>query len=466
MDKTPDTKLRRAYDLYRIGQTIARDNKAEAQRKILDHIVSGFEASSSCIALIEKDKDCLNIVMAVGHPANFIGGTVKLGEGIMGWVGKQGKPLLLNGDVVNDTRFSNLVQKSKRPRSAMCWPLKVEDKVIGVLSINRDADMSSFTEEDLEQGGIMINIISLVIDNTRLHVERQSQMEALKAANARLENINKKLQDAQQQVLQADKMASIGQLAAGVAHEINNPVGYINSNVGTLKRYVSDLFRVLDTYEELAPELCSASGWERIRALKDEVSLDYLRKDVHDLMNETQEGVTRVKQIVQDLKDFAHVDEAEWQWADLHKGIDSTLNIVQNELKYKAGVVKEYGDLPPVECIASQLNQVFMNILVNAAHAIEDHGTITIRTGTEGKDWVCVAISDTGKGIAPEHRDRIFDPLFTTKPVGEGTGLGLSLSYSIVSKHGGHIEVDSQVGQGTSFTVWLPVQQAQAMAQG
>lgn len=200
MDKRQDTKLHRAYDLYRIGQTIARENKTEVQRKILDCIVSGFDASSSCVALFEKNEDSLRIVMGVGHPANFVGRAVKLGEGIMGWVAKEGRPVLLNGDVVNDRRFNNLVQKSKRPRSAMCWPLRVEDSVIGVLSINRDAGMPPFTEEDLEQGGIMINIISLVIDNTRLHVERQSRMEALKAANARLERTNKKLQDAQQQV--------------------------------------------------------------------------------------------------------------------------------------------------------------------------------------------------------------------------------------------------------------------------
>lgn len=465
MDRTPDTELHRAYDLYRVGQAIARQDKGEVQRKILEHIVSQFGASSSCIALIEKDKHHLHIVMGVGHPANFIGSTVKLGEGIMGWVAQQGSPLLLNGDVVNDIRFGNLVEKSRRPRSAMCWPLKVDDNVIGVLSINRDTDMSPFTEQDLEQGGMMINIISVVIDNIRLHAERQSQMEALKTANTHLEKINQKLQDVQQQVLHADKMASIGQLAAGVAHEINNPVGYINSNVGTLRKYVLDLFRLLGAYEQIESEI-SGPLLDGIRALKQELELNYLKEDTHDLIKETQEGITRVKQIVQDLKDFSHVGEAEWQWADLHTGIDSTLNIVHNELKYKADVIKEYGDLPAVECIASQLNQVFMNILVNAAHAIEDHGTITIRTGTDGKGWVYVALTDTGKGIALEHKERIFDPLFTTKAVGEGTGLGLSLSYSIVNKHGGHIEIDSQVGQGSTFTVWLPIQQAEAMAEG
>jgi len=465
MDKKQSAQLYRAYDLYRIGQTIAEGNKTEVRRKILDHVVSVFEASSSCVALIEKDKDCLTIIMGVGYPANFIGSSVKLGEGIMGWVAREGRPLLLNGNVVNDARFNNLIKKSERPRSAMCWPLIVDSSVIGVLSINRDADLPPFTADDLDQGEIMINIISLVIANTRLQIERQNQLQALKAEKEEQQALIKKLQDAQQQVMQADKMASIGQLAAGVAHEINNPVGYINSNVGALRKYMDDLFRVLNAYEEIEDEIDSASTKERIQALKHEVDLGYIREDVKSLIDETQEGVTRVKQIVQDLKDFSHVDEAEWQWSDLHKGIDSTLNIVHNEIKYKAEVIKDYSDLPAVECIASQLNQVFMNLLVNAAQAIEEQGTITIRTRTKDQDWVCVSISDTGKGIAPEHRKRIFEPLFTTKPVGKGTGLGLSLSYGIVQKHDGHIEVDTELGKGTTFHIWLPVRQAQAMAE-
>ncbi|HEC18515.1 MAG TPA: PAS domain S-box protein [Gammaproteobacteria bacterium] len=273
-----------------------------------------------------------------------------------------------------------------------------------------------------------------------------------------------KLQAAQDQLLQSEKMASIGQLAAGVAHEINNPVGYIYSNLNTLQSHTGKLIEMLNLYEvsEPSPPLDSTTR-DSITAKKEELDLDYLKEDVLDLVRESQEGIDRVKQIVQDLKDFSHVDQAEWQWADLHRGLDSTLNIVNNELKYKAEVVKEYGELPLVECLASQLNQVFMNLLVNAAHAIEQRGTITVRTGTEG-EWVWVEISDTGKGIEAEHLKRIFDPFFTTKPVGTGTGLGLSLSYGIIGKHGGRIEVRSKPGQGTIFRVWLPEKQAQKTA--
>ncbi len=282
--------------------------------------------------------------------------------------------------------------------------------------------------------------------------------------DAELEHANRKLQASQAQLLQSEKLASIGQLAAGVAHEINNPVGYVYSNIGTLQKYVDDLFQILESYEQLEALVDTEhAALKTVQALKQELDLEYLKEDVRDLVNESREGISRVKGIVQDLKDFSHVDEAEWQWTDLHRGLDSTLNIVNNEIKYNAEVIKEYGELPEVECLASQLNQVFMNLLVNASHAIEERGQITIRTGHENEQaWV--AISDTGKGIESEHLKKIFDPFFTTKAVGTGTGLGLSLSYGIIQKHGGRIEVNSEVGKGTTFTVFLPVKQQEASA--
>ncbi|OGV71513.1 MAG: hypothetical protein A3B82_05520 [Methylophilales bacterium RIFCSPHIGHO2_02_FULL_57_10] len=269
---------------------------------------------------------------------------------------------------------------------------------------------------------------------------------------AELEDAYRKLQDVQGQLLQSEKMASIGQLAAGVAHEINNPIGYVHSNIGSLQKYLNDLFAVVTAYEQAEsllgqhPEVLAG-----IRSVKQKVDLEFLKEDVAALMNESREGITRVKKIVQDLKDFSHVDsDEEWQEADLHHGIDSTLSIVWNEIKYKAEVIKEYGAIPDIECLPAQLNQVFMNLLVNAAHAIEDRGVITVRSGVQG-DGVWVEIADTGKGIAPEHLNRIFEPFFTTKPVGKGTGLGLSVSYSIIQKHHGSISVDRPVGKGTGL---------------
>ena len=283
-----------------------------------------------------------------------------------------------------------------------------------------------------------------------------------------LQEIIRELEEAHNQLLQSEKMASIGQLAAGVAHEINNPIGFVGSNISSLRTYLNDIFKMVEAYEKLESAL--AADHEDVvaaKAIKEQIEWDYLKDDSMQLMDECKDGITRVKQIVNDLKDFSRVDEAEWQWADLHKGLDSTLNIVNNEIKYKADVIKEYGELPQVECIPSQLNQVFMNMLVNAAHAIEDHGTITIHTGlNEGGDMVSIRFTDTGKGMDEATINKIFNPFYTTKPIGQGTGLGLSLSYSIMNRHHGDINVDSTPGEGTTFSLLLPVKQAEKMAEG
>jgi two-component system, NtrC family, sensor kinase len=291
------------------------------------------------------------------------------------------------------------------------------------------------------------------------------QIEALLRANEELTELNRKLSEAQDKLVQSEKLASIGQLAAGVAHEINNPIGFIFSNFGTLEKYLAQLFGMLAAYEAAEPALAGTPAAAQLLRLREEIELDYLKDDIPALMTESKDGIQRVRKIVQDLKDFSRVDaRQEWEWVSLHTGIDSTLNIVNNEIKYKADVVKRYGELPDVECLPSELNQVFMNLLVNAAHAISaERGTITISTGTAG-DMAWVDIADNGCGIAPENLKRIFDPFFTTKPVGKGTGLGLSLSYGIVKKHGGRIEVNSEPGRGTAFRVSVPVKRSDAPA--
>jgi len=291
------------------------------------------------------------------------------------------------------------------------------------------------------------------------------QIEALLRANEELTELNRKLSEAQDKLVQSEKLASIGQLAAGVAHEINNPIGFIFSNFGTLEKYLAQLFGMLAAYEAAEPALAGTPAAAQLLRMREEIELDFLKDDIPALMTESKDGIQRVRKIVQDLKDFSRVDaRQEWEWVSLHTGIDSTLNIVNNEIKYKADVVKRYGELPDVECLPSELNQVFMNLLVNAAHAISaERGTITISTGTAG-DMAWVEVADNGSGIAPENLKRIFDPFFTTKPVGKGTGLGLSLSYGIVKKHGGRIEVNSEPGRGTAFRVSVPVKRSDAPA--
>ena len=278
--------------------------------------------------------------------------------------------------------------------------------------------------------------------------------ETLQQEKERQAILIKRLEEAQNQLLQSERMASIGQLAAGVAHEINNPVGFVNSNLGSLQRYVTDMLRLLSAYEKAEAALPEAAMQE-ISQVKADIDAAFLREDVANLLVESLDGLKRVTRIVQDLKDFSHVDESERQWADLEAGLESTLRVVWNELKYKAEVIKEFAGIPQVECFAFQLNQVFMNLLINASHAIEGRGTIAVRTGHDDT-CVWVEVQDSGRGIKPEHLSRIFEPFFTTKPVGQGTGLGLSLAYGIVKKHDGRIEVKSELGQGTVFRVILP----------
>ncbi len=267
----------------------------------------------------------------------------------------------------------------------------------------------------------------------------------------------------QGQLVQSEKLASIGQLAAGVAHEINNPIGYIFSNFGTLESYLERLFEMLGAYESAEPSVNAPEVAARLRALREQIELGFLKEDIPVLMRESKQGIVRVRQIVQDLKDFARADSTqEFQWANLHQGIDSTLNVVASEIKYKADVVKDYGTIPDIECLPSQINQVVMNLVVNAAHAMgEQRGRITIRTGVEvDVDQVWLEVADTGSGIPPDTLKRVFEPFFTTKPIGKGTGLGLSLAYGIVQKHQGRIDVESVVGQGTTFRVTLPIHRA------
>ncbi|RIX49665.1 MAG: PAS domain S-box protein [Rhodocyclales bacterium GT-UBC] len=288
--------------------------------------------------------------------------------------------------------------------------------------------------------------------------ERKQQASELTENLAAQRQLNKRLEEAHNQLLQSEKMASIGQLAAGVAHELNNPIGFVHSNLGTLESYLIDVMNILDAQDRmLAAPGADPDRQASIARLKEEHDFDFVRQDIAQLLSESKDGLSRVRKIVQDLKNFSHVSEQEWQWADLHQGLDSTLNIVWNELKYKCKIVKEYGELPKVYCLISQLNQVFMNLMVNAGHAIEEQGTITLRTAREGDDKVRIEISDTGKGIAPEHLNRIFEPFFTTKPVGKGTGLGLSLAYGIIDKHHGRIDVESTPGVGTTFRILIPI---------
>ncbi len=298
--------------------------------------------------------------------------------------------------------------------------------------------------------------------NSRLREEAETRLvyqQQLEREKFEQQQLIDRLNRTTSQLVQSEKMSAVGQLAAGVAHEINNPVGYVRSNITTLSGYMKDFVSLLRCYESMEDLLAADPQRQaQLDRLKQQLDPEYLKQDTTELLRETGEGLERVRRIVQDLKDFSRADDAEWQFADLHKGLDSTLNVASNEIKYQADVVKDYGELPLVQCLPNQLNQVFMNLLVNAAQSMAEKGEIRIRTRLEN-GMAEIGISDTGTGIPDAVRERIFEPFFTTKPVGRGTGLGLSVSYGIVQNHRGTLSVESTSGEGSTFIIRLPLKQ-------
>ena len=301
---------------------------------------------------------------------------------------------------------------------------------------------------------------------THLHLatlqkELKQQLAEIKAHAEREKQLRDKIQQQQSQILQNEKMASIGQLAAGVAHEINNPIGFISSNLNTLKEYRDDLKQVLEAYgslQEAAQNQGDVSAKaQAAQSVIQDVDLPFLVEDLDSLIDESVEGTERVRQIVADLRDFSYIDSPELGDQNVNEMLEKTLNVAHNELKYRATVQTEFGDVPDIKCFGGKLSQVFMNLIVNAAQALQEPGTVTVRSGHEG-EHVWIEVSDTGCGIPEENLKRIFDPFFTTKDVGKGTGLGLNLAYNIVQSHDGDIAVDSVVGQGTTFRLTLPIQ--------
>jgi PAS domain S-box-containing protein len=296
--------------------------------------------------------------------------------------------------------------------------------------------------------------------------ERKRAEEQLVTQNIRLQEMARsehqahvELKQAHSRMVQSEKLASLGQMVAGVAHEINNPVAFVSNNVAVLERDVGEMRDLLAMYAE-ADELLKrerADLLERIDAFRDRVDMAYTLENIKGLIDRSRDGLSRIQQIVGHLRLFARLDEGQVNDADINGGIESTAAIIRNLARKKQVQLElDLGELPEVTCYAAKLNQVMMNLLTNAIDACREGGTVTVRTRAEDQG-VRIEVADNGCGIAPEHRDRIFDPFFTTKPVGQGTGLGLSISYGIIQDHGATIEVDSTVGQGTCFTIHLPL---------
>ncbi len=318
-----------------------------------------------------------------------------------------------------------------------------------------------------DESGKVVNILEIhrdVTDEAHIHDKYKVLLDKEKRAKEELERLvdertkelrkaNEDLKRAESQLVHSEKMSSLGQMVAGIAHELNNPINFIAGNVDILEDYASELKQAFGAISALVATNSELSN--KLKALNDEQEIEFKLDDLVKMASSIEKGSERAADIIQGLRTFSRLDEASLKETDLHQDIDTTLMLLQNEYKNRVEIVKEFGKLPQVRCYASQLNQVFMNLIHNAIQAIEGKGTIWIRTREEGSN-VVIEIADTGGGIPPELQKKIFDPFFTTKAVGKGTGLGLSITYGIIERHKGKIEVDSTVGKGTTFRVIIP----------
>lgn len=310
-----------------------------------------------------------------------------------------------------------------------------------------------YTSAPLLDGDRTLGAVVIFHDIT----ERRDHELLLKRTVTQLRETNARLGETQMQLIQAEKLAGLGQLAAGVAHEMNNPVSFVSANFATLEMYVRELLQLTVDYEELLARISNPEIASAVSALHERVELDFLREDIQALISESRDGLQRVTRIVADLKDFSRTDAVQGDWGevDVNHCLDATCKVVANSLQEKAELVREYERVAFVKGNALQLNQIFLNLLLNAIHAISGHGTITLRTSQRNGE-VCVEIADTGCGMSAEVVGRMFDPFYTTRPVGQGQGLGLAVAYSIAKQHGGRFEVDSVLDKGTAVRLWLP----------
>lgn len=431
--------------------------------KVQRHLISSRDKLKLIFDAIQEE------IVAIDSDGNIM----SVNQSCLKWVGKDFSDTVGNSfRSLFDDYLADAVQQAfddkKRQNVLMA--------ISGKNGVKADRQVSILPIYGSSKKVFLVILVMKDLTEERRHAEEIKALnERLVKSSLQLETKNKKLEctlnqleETQTHMVQSEKMASIGQLAAGVAHEINNPTGFVSSNLKTLGDYKVDIEGLIQRYQALRDHLMAAdemaplgaelgSMVKEITSYEQEIDVDFLLSDTTALIGDCREGTERIKKIVMDLKDFAHPGDDQLQLVDVNAGISSTLNVVNNEIKYKAEVNRSFGDIPAILGYPQQLNQVFMNILVNAAHAIEEEGSISIST-REINGFIEVDISDTGCGIPAENLSKIFDPFFTTKEVGKGTGLGMHIVYNIVAKHGGTIEAKSTVGKGTTFSIRIPIE--------
>ncbi|MFB2917663.1 trifunctional serine/threonine-protein kinase/ATP-binding protein/sensor histidine kinase [Aerosakkonema funiforme] len=454
-------------------------------------------ATKGCIILVENGKFIIEAAVELqGNAIIFlptlpieISKSVPLA--ILNYVQRTQESVLLTQTKTQERLLADPYIAEKQPKSLLCTPIIQQKKLIGLFYLENNLATDAFTSERLEVLKLLSSQAAISLENARLvasledakqqleeysqrlEVKVESRTQELQKSNQDLQSTLQKLQQTQTQLIQTEKMSSLGQLVAGIAHEINNPINFIYGNLTHANEYTADLLRLIELYQETysqnTPEIDSET---------EAIDLDFIKQDLPKILTSMKVGSDRIRQLVLSLRNFSRLDEAEMKSVDIHSGIDSTLLILQHRLKGTAEqpaiqIIKEYSELPAVECYAGQMNQVFMNILTNAIDALEQQSkdnaqpaaftpNICIRTRVVSGDRVAIHIIDNALGMAPHVRSRLFEPFFTTKPIGSGTGLGLAISYQIVvEKHGGQLKCFSEVGKGSEFAIEIPIKPIQ-----
>jgi len=465
--------------------TVIKASQAISSEIVLDKLLSTLmkilienAGAEKGVLLLQQEGKLMNKAEATLDSEEVVVQETQINESkdlpltVINYVERSRQDVVLSNAFAEDRFTTDPYVAKIQLKSVLCTPIINGGKLIGVLYLENNLTTGAFTPERLEILRLLSSQAAVSLENAMLYasVEQkiQERTQELNEKNLRLEQTLHELQRTQSQLIQSEKMSSLGQLVAGVAHEINNPVGFIYGNLNPANEYVSDLLNLIDLYQEHYPEPV-----DEIQDEIEDLDLEFLIQDLQKLLNSIKVGAERIRDIVVSLRNFSRLDEAEMKPVNIHEGIDSTLLILHTRIKEKSDkygieIVRNYGNLPQVICYVSQMNQVFMNLVANAIDALENRRdkqaeldpkpTITICTEVTDSETVKIKIYDNGSGISSEALSKIFDPFFTTKPVGVGTGLGLSISYSIVvEKHEGNLSCTSEVGKGTEFTIEIPI---------
>jgi len=465
--------------VLKASQTLSSEVHLDELFKKMTYIAMENAGATKCTILLKHDKSWVQEIsreMIEGKDAVILKqiavndsntDVLDVPVNIISYVKRSGKSLIINDATGNPSYNEDAYIQKIKPKSILCLPFHSKGILAGIIYMENNLTTGAFTEDRKQLLSVISSQIAISIENARLYknleekvkertIEVVQKKEEIELKNATLETTLTKLKATQGQLVESEKMASLGQLTAGIAHEMNNPVNYLAANVNSLQLNFQDLLELIKKYAALKDTADPKTVIQDIEDYEDEIDLEYLMEEIDLLFKGMEDGAKRTSEIVTGLRNFSRLDESDYKFVDIHEGIDSTLTLLSSKTGDRIQVHKNYGDLPSIECLPGKINQVLMNIFNNAIQAISGTGHIYITTQTQ-EGGIKVSIKDTGPGIKEKIKHRIFDPFFTTKDVGEGTGLGLSISYGIIENHDGTIEVNSEEGEGAEFIILLPL---------